>query len=213
MVKEIHPKAEIITASKSLKMENGAEDALVVDLFCNGEGKRLELIGGSGYVSPKNKFALGGLNFTLSYGAKYLQTPFIYQAKRFSIGRYAGSMSPSSFASEVSVIDGTVEKDYRIFMNNVLNYKGYRFFQSSYDKDEKGTILSVNHDWWGTLLTYIGYGLLFLGIVLTFFSYNTRFRILEYEIKTDETKNIFASFCFYLFFFKRKCHRIGCKCG
>ena len=45
-------------------------------------------------------------------------------------------------------------------MNNVLNYKGYRFFQSSYDKDEKGTILSVNFDWWGTLITYIGYFLL-----------------------------------------------------
>ncbi len=77
VVKEIHPKAEIITVSKSLKMENGAEDALVVDLFCNGEDKRLELIGGSGYVSPKNKFSLGGLNFTISYGARYLQTPFL----------------------------------------------------------------------------------------------------------------------------------------
>ena len=31
-------------------------------------------------------------------------------------------------------------------MNNVLDYQGYRFFQSSYDKDELGTVLSVNHD-------------------------------------------------------------------
>ena len=77
-------------------------------------------------------------------------------------------MSPSSFASEVSVIDGENISDHRIFMNNVLNYRGYRFFQSSYDKDEKGTILSVNQDWWGTLITYVGYGLLFLGILLTF---------------------------------------------
>jgi hypothetical protein len=196
VVKEIHPKAEIITASKSLKMENGAEDALVVDLFCNGEGKRLELIGGSGYVSPKNKFSLGGLNFTISYGARYLQTPFFIKLKDFQLERYPGSMSPSSFASEVSVIDGAVEKDHRIFMNNVLNYKGYRFFQSSYDKDEKGTILSVNHDWWGTLLTYIGYGLLFLGILLTFFSYNTRFRMLSMKLKLMKQKTFLLLFAF-----------------
>ena len=31
-------------------------------------------------------------------------------------------------------------------MNNVLDYKGYRFYQSSYDQDELGTILSVNQD-------------------------------------------------------------------
>ena len=42
-------------------------------------------------------------------------------------------------------------------MNNILNYGGFRFFQSSYDKDEKGTVLSVNHDKWGTIVTYIGY--------------------------------------------------------
>ena len=55
-------------------------------------------------------------------------------------------------------------------MNNVLQYKGYRFFQSSYDEDEQGTILSVNHDWWGTYVTYVGYFLLFLGFILVFFS-------------------------------------------
>ena len=35
-------------------------------------------------------------------------------------------------------------------MNNVLDYQGYRF-QSSYDQDELGTVLSVNHDFWGYL--------------------------------------------------------------
>jgi hypothetical protein len=33
-------------------------------------------------------------------------------------------------------------------MNNVLDHDGYRFFQSGFDPDEKGTILSVNHDFW-----------------------------------------------------------------
>ena len=81
VIKEIHPKAKIISVSKSLKMENGAKDALVLDIFCNEEEERIELIGGSGFVSVKSKFELGGLNFTISYGAKYLKTPFFIKLK------------------------------------------------------------------------------------------------------------------------------------
>jgi hypothetical protein len=36
-------------------------------------------------------------------------------------------------------------------MNNILDY-GYRFFQSSFDPDERGTVLSVSHDFWEQLL-------------------------------------------------------------
>ena len=68
-------------------------------------------------------------------------------------------------------------------MNNVLNHKGFRLFQSSYDEDEKGTILSVNHDWWGTLISYIGYSLLGLGFIFVFFSRNTRYHYLTSKLK------------------------------
>ena len=60
-------------------------------------------------------------------------------------------------------------------MNHVLNHKGYRFFQSSFDPDRMGTVLSVNHDYWGTLISYIGYGLLFLGMFVIFFWKGTHF--------------------------------------
>jgi len=62
-------------------------------------------------------------------------------------------------------------------MNHVLDYKGYRFFQSSYDMDEKGTILSVNHDP-GTIITYIGYLLLAFGMLAHFFMPQSRFQKL-----------------------------------
>ena len=61
-------------------------------------------------------------------------------------------------------------------MNNILKYKGYRFYQSSYDPDEKGTILSVNHDMAGMLVTYTGYVLLFIFIILSLLSKDTVFR-------------------------------------
>jgi cytochrome c-type biogenesis protein CcsB len=68
-------------------------------------------------------------------------------------------------------------------MNNILNYKGYRFFQSSYDQDELGTVLSVNHDAWGTWVSYLGYFLLTLGLILTLFSPKSRFRQLSNQLK------------------------------
>ena len=71
---------------------------------------------------------------------------------------------------------------YRIFMNNILEHRGYRFFQSSYDQDEQGTILSVNNDP-GTLPSYIGYTLLALGMFWSLFSRENRFAKLAKKAK------------------------------
>ena len=73
-------------------------------------------------------------------------------------------------------------------MNNILNYQGYRFFQASFDPDEQGTILSVNHDFWGTLLTYIGYILLYIGLVVILFARFTRFDSLKKQLEVARNK-------------------------
>ena len=78
--------------------------------------------------------------------------------------------------------------DYKIFMNNILDHRGYRFFQSSFDPDEKGTILSVNHDYWGTLLTYIGYFLLYFGLMAILFVKGSRFGDLKRQLKKVKAK-------------------------
>jgi cytochrome c biogenesis protein ResB len=64
---------------------------------------------------------------------------------------YPGSDSPSAYESHVQIVDEGKQTPYKIYMNHVLNYKGYRFFQASFDPDRQGTVLSVNHDFWGTL--------------------------------------------------------------
>jgi hypothetical protein len=66
-----------------------------------------------------------------------------------------------------------------------LDYKGFRFFQSSYKQDESATILSVNKDP-GKTPTYIGYTLLFVGLFLTFFIKNSRFKKLSSKKFTIE---------------------------
>ena len=106
------------------------EDALMLKVNCNGETKDLILFGDKGFVTSKSHFELGGLNFSMSYGSKFIITPFKIQLNDFQLERYPGSNSPSSFASEVTLIDGDFEEDHRIYMNNVLDYQGYRFFQS-----------------------------------------------------------------------------------
>lgn len=114
--------------------------------------------------------------------------PFEIYLRDFVIDRYPGSMSPASYASEITVKNNEDNFDYRIFMNNVLDYKGYRFYQSSYDQDEKGTILSVNKDP-GKIPTYIGYFLLCLGMFLNFLNPHSRFRTLARLINKDALKH------------------------
>ena len=79
--------------------------------------------------------------------------------------------------SKVTVLDQPTF-DYDIYMNHILNYKGYRFFQASFDPDEKGTVLSVNNDSVGTIVTYIGYFLLYIGLLGLLFFGKTRFKKL-----------------------------------
>lgn len=158
------------------------EDLLKVMVRSNGEEQLIELFGDKGFVSNRNQFQLGGLNFSLSYGSKYYQTPFFIGLNDFQLERYPGSNSPASFASEVTLIDGEEKTNHRIFMNNVLDYQGYRFFQSSYDQDELGTVLSVNHDFWGTWISYLGYLMMTVGMIATMFSKKTRFASLRKKL-------------------------------
>ncbi len=170
--------------------ENQGKDVVNVHLKCGEEEKDVAIFGGKGIVYRPSDFQCGGLTFQLSYGSKHVELPFNIQLDDFQLERYPGSQSPASFASQVTLIDAKkkVSFPFRIYMNNILDYDGYRLFQSSYDKDELGTVLSVNHDFWGTYVTYLGYSLLTLGFILTLFMRNTRFHSLRMKIKELQVK-------------------------
>jgi cytochrome c-type biogenesis protein CcsB len=178
VVRQFFPSGK--TQMVSAPHESNGVAAVVFTLSYQNRREEIALLGGKGMMGQPFTTTLGDAEFTLIYGSKNVEIPFSIFLRDFQLERYPGSMSPSSFASEVTVLDPAngVEKPYRIFMNNILNYGGFRFFQSSYDKDEKGTILSVNHDFWGTLITYFGYAFLAAGLVFNFFSKNSRFRKL-----------------------------------
>ncbi|RUA10655.1 MAG: cytochrome C biogenesis protein, partial [Flavobacteriia bacterium] len=177
---------ELVSADKNQHLN----DLLEVKVRSGNEEKIVQLYGNSNQVSRPESFSLNGLNFRLSYGAKQMTLPFSVKLRDFQLDRYPGSMSPKSYASEITVIDKDKTFDYRIFMNHVLDYKGYRFFQSSYNDtgEVEQTFLSVNHDKLGTWTTYIGYGLLFLGLILILFEKKTRFGTLRKMLKKIKEK-------------------------
>jgi len=119
-------------------------------------------------------------------------TPFSLKLDDFVMETYPGSSSPSAYESHVQIVDEGKQTPYKIYMNHVLNYKGYRFFQASFDPDRMGTVLSVNHDFWGTLITYIGYGFLFGGMFFTFFWKGSHFWNLNTLLKNISKKKVTA---------------------
>ena len=170
-------------------------DAIVLDVTSNNETKRVELTGGKFNNDGAKEFSLNGLNFRMWYGAKVLETPFSVKLNDFQLEKYPGSESAASYASEVTVIDKDEKFDYKIFMNHILDHKGYKFFQSSYDLsgEREQTHLSVNHDWWGTFITYLGYSLLYTGLICILFAKHTRFDYLKKSLKKIRKKKLTMS--------------------
>lgn len=130
-------------------------------------------------------------------GMKDASLPFSVTLDDFRLTRYPGSHSPMSYESDLVIKkENESPSQATIRMNKVINVDGYRLFQSSFDQDERGTILSVSYDFPGMQLTYAGYFLLFVGFVLTLFSKRSRFGRLRKEL--SEMKKT-APFCFLLF--------------
>lgn len=172
------------------KKEKATMGLLTLTATLDNETKEYKLPGQRSQEGLERGNQFGNTTVLIQYGSKTLTVPFSIHLRDFQLERYPGSMSPSSYASEVTVIkENKEEYDYRIFMNNTLNEGNFLFFQSSYDMDELGTVLSVNNDP-GKWPTYFGYFLLTLGLVMNFFDRKSRFWKLTKYLKE---KNI-ASF-------------------
>ncbi len=200
---------DIVKKPRILKTD---EDGVVLSVTSNGETKKVNLMGGKGSSNAWRRVKVGELEFDFQYGSKVLELPFSVKLNDFYAERYPGTEKGySAFSSQVTIVDKDIEDfDYKIYMNNILDHKGYRFFQSSFDADEKGTILSVNHDYWGTWFTYLGYFLLYFGLMAILFDKNTRFADLERalnKVKAKKTKlSAILVLCFTLNGFSQEQH-------
>ncbi|SDL33062.1 cytochrome c biogenesis protein [Kriegella aquimaris] len=170
------------------EVNEGTANALIVEIESNGEKIEKKLLGGAGSSTFSEKMNVGGLDFSLSYGSKVYTLPFAIKLNDFIAEKYPGTeQGYKSFMSRITLEDDR-SFDYDIYMNHILDHKGYRFFQSSFHPDEKGTILSVNHDQWGTWITYLGYFLLYAGLMGIMFFGKTRFKDLGASLEKLKSK-------------------------
>ncbi|GIV31646.1 MAG: cytochrome c biogenesis protein [Saprospiraceae bacterium] len=178
-----HARVEIISADP--KMTSTSMGGVQMRIRTGGEESEFMVVGAQGIEGRPRRVQVGGMDFAVSYGSRRVQLPFALKLNDFILEKYPGTESASSYESRVTLLDprnGT-ERDVRIYMNNILNYDGYRFFQSSFDQDELGTYLSVNYDAPGTLVSYLGYALLTLGMLLMFFDKKSRFQQLSKQVQ------------------------------
>ena len=174
-------KIEYVAGSKNTP----ASDLLRIEVDVDGERKILDLKGGQYQPENPKRFELNGVQLSVNFGSAHWRLPFQIQLRDFQLENYPGSKMPKSYASEVTVIDQNSSFDFRIYMNHVLDYKGYRFYQSAYSitPEYEETQLSVNHDKLGTWTTYFGYALLYFGLIMIFFVKGSRFYKLRKMLK------------------------------
>ncbi len=180
VLRKVYDKAKLEYVSHSLKTKSTLPEMATFKVSVGDKSKIVNLFSYSGEEGEVKSLNFGEIKVNISLGAKVINLPFSLKLIDFQLERYPGSMSPSSYASEVELTDrekGIENMPYKIYMNHVLDHRNYRFFQSSYDRDEKGTILSVNHDP-GTLPTYLGYIILAIGMLWNIFAKKSRFQKL-----------------------------------
>lgn len=118
------------------------------------------------------------------------QLPFSLWLEDFSVSYYPGTNTPADYQSHVLILDSDIALHGTISMNTVLVIHGYRLYQTSFDDDGRGTILSVNHDPVGVGVTYAGYALLVLAMVFVLFSKKCGFRKLLKHPNTSVQTNL-----------------------
>lgn len=179
VLKTVHEKAEVKLEPKGLKTQSGQAEYMQWKVSVGDKSQLVTTRPYKGRVGKIEQLNLDGVAIQLRVGAKLIDVPFGIKLDNFELERYPGSMTPASYSSDVVLIDKeqNINMPYKIYMNHILDHRNYRFFQSSYDQDEKGTVLSVNHDP-GTWPTYIGYILLGLGMIWSLFAPTGRFQKL-----------------------------------
>lgn len=105
--------------------------------------------------------------YTLIFGKAQAVLPFSIKLIDFVKEEYGGTEMAKAYSSKVMVKDDGLEWPFLIEMNAPLRYKGYTFFQSSYEQTEQieMTILAVveNKGW---LFPYIGTLVIAIGLML-----------------------------------------------
>ncbi len=121
--------------------------------------------------------------------------PFSVKLNDFNIKNYEGTTTHSDYASHLTFSTDEGSTNETVSMNNIAVVEGYRFYQTSFDRDMKGSVLTVTYDPYGTGITYIGYGLLIVSAVLLLILRTPRIKQLYRQLNGNR---VLAIGCLFL---------------
>ena len=123
------------------------------------------------------EFNFGDNAILLSWGARFIKLPFAVFLESLNVQNYPGSTNPSSHTANILLLENNTSQEATLSMSKITDFNGYRLFLSSLDEDKNGAFFTVNKDP-GKLITYVGYFVLFAGLILSLFARNGRFVML-----------------------------------
>lgn len=111
------------------------------------------------------EFQHKGSDYKIIYGKEQRQLPFEVALVDFEKQDYPGLDMARGYFSDVIILDDGARWNAKIEMNAPLRYKGYTFYQSSFDQSQETdmTVLSVVENK-GRIFPYIGTFILALGL-------------------------------------------------
>ncbi|HEX4666642.1 MAG TPA: cytochrome c biogenesis protein ResB [Chthoniobacterales bacterium] len=123
----------------------------------------------SNAISEPQSFTFDGHTYSLTMRQRRFYKQFALTLLDFAHDRYAGTDIPKNFSSRVRLIDFQrgENREVLISMNDPLRYRGFTFYQSGFDNNDKTSILQVVKNP-AMLLPYIACGLVALGLVTQF---------------------------------------------
>ena len=123
----------------------------------------------SNAIPEPQGFTLNGHTYELAMRQRRFYKQFALTLLDFAHDRYAGTDIPKNFSSRVRLLDfeRNENREVVISMNDPLRYRGFTFYQSGFDNNDKTTILQVVKNP-AMLLPYIACGLVALGLVVQF---------------------------------------------
>jgi hypothetical protein len=161
------PKIVAAEASRTVKDDERDLSAAYVQL--NGVQGSLGTWLVSNAIPDSQGFTLNGHTYKLVMRQRRFYKQFALTLLDFAHDRYAGTDIPKNFSSRVRLIDSerNENREVLISMNDPLRYRGFTFYQSGFDNNDKTTILQVVKNP-AMLLPYIACGLVALGLVVQF---------------------------------------------
>lgn len=122
-------------------------------------------------------------SFVEQESGRRIDLPFTLLLDSFRVEHYPGTEAPADYVSHIRILRSGQDTDSAscsrtVSMNRILSEQGFRFYQSAFDEDKRGSWLTVNYDPWGIGATYAGYVLLGISMIGLLFSHGGEFRRL-----------------------------------